>query len=69
MERLLDIKDAAECLYLFSFFALLLLFSWPQPSAHGAPGGVDNSLYAELLSRYVKSGVVDYQALKKEEGK
>ncbi len=54
---------------LFSFFSLLLLFSWPQPSAHGADDGVDNSLYAELLERYVKSGVVDYQGLKKEEDK
>ena len=54
--------------YLFSFFTLLLLFSWPRPSAHGAPGGVDNTLYGELLGRYVKSGVVDYRGLKKEEG-
>ena len=54
--------------YLFSFFTLLLLFSWPQPSAHGASGGVDNTLYGELLGRYVKSGVVDYRGIKKEEG-
>ena len=53
--------------YQFSFFALLLLFSWPQPNAHGAP--VDNTLYAELLGSYVKKGVVDYQGFKKEEGK
>lgn len=55
--------------YQFLFFALLLLFSWLPPSAHGAPGGVDNSLYAELLGRYVKDGVVDYRGLKREEGK
>lgn len=54
--------------YLFSFFALLLLLSWPQPGAHGKADGVDNSLYAELLSKYVKGGVVDYQGLKREEG-
>ena len=53
--------------YQFSFFALLLLFSWPQPNAHGAP--VVNTLYAELLGSYVKKGVVDYQGFKKEEGK
>ena len=38
--------------YLFSFFALLLLFSWPRPSAHGAPGGVDNTLYASSIFKW-----------------
>ena len=32
-----------------------------------AAGKVDNAIYAELLSRYVKAGVVDYQGLKTEE--
>jgi hypothetical protein len=31
--------------------------------------GADHSLYGELLDRYVKSGVVDYQGFKKEEAK
>ena len=30
---------------------------------------VDNSIYEELLKRYVKNGVVDYRGFKKEEGK
>lgn len=30
---------------------------------------VDNHLYAELLGKYVHNGAVDYQGLKKEEGK
>ena len=30
---------------------------------------VDNSVYAALLNKYVKEGVVDYQGFKKEEGK
>jgi hypothetical protein len=32
-------------------------------------GAVDNSLYADLLKKYVKEGVVDYQGFKNEEAK
>jgi hypothetical protein len=32
-----------------------------------ADNGLDNTLYAELLSKYVKNGVVDYQGFKAEE--
>jgi hypothetical protein len=34
-----------------------------------AENGVDHSLYAELLQKHVKDGVVDYQGFKREEGK
>ena len=34
-----------------------------------AAQGVDHSLYAELLGKYVKTGVVDYQGFKNEEAK
>jgi len=42
--------------------------------SNSAPSGwskasVDNSLYGEMLSRYVKGGVVDYQGFKNDEAK
>lgn len=54
------------------FFALnlslILLFVTVIGSAPGIAGvTVDNSIYAELLSKYVHNGAVDYDALKKEE--
>jgi len=49
---------------LISCFLLLGLVS---PSWSGKT--VDHSLYGELLGKYVKDGVVDYQGFKKEEGK
>jgi hypothetical protein len=49
---------------LISCFLLLGLVS---PSWSGKTG--DHSLYGELLGKYVKDGVVDYQGFKKEEGK
>ncbi len=49
---------------LLSCFLLvgLVTYSWSEKA-------VDNSLYGELLGKYVKEGVVDYRGLKSEEGK
>lgn len=47
-----------------SVFSLLLILSqqvWANE--------VDNSIYAELLKKHVKDGLVDYAGLKREEGK
>lgn len=55
--------------FLFLIFAVGLVFAWFQSGAYGTGRTVDNSLYAELLGRYVKSGVVDYQGLTTEEDK
>jgi hypothetical protein len=38
-------------------------------TSNGTAHSVDNSLYAELLGKYVKGGVVDYQGFNKEEAK
>ena len=35
----------------------------------GVNAAVDNTLYAELLGKYVKNGVVNYQGFKEEEDK
>ena len=47
-------------------FALVLFFGWPLAVS---AAGADQSLYGELLQKYVKNGVVDYQGFKKEEAK
>lgn len=52
----------------FLIFALALIL--PGVFCAGecpAKGAADNSLYAELLKRYVKDGLVDYSGLKKDE--
>ena len=49
----------------FLSFGLSLGFS----GLAGAVDQVDNSLYADLLNKYVKDGVVDYQGFKDEENK
>lgn len=49
-------------LSVFSLLALVPPDAWSEEV-------VDNSLYAELLAKYVKDGVVDYQGFKKEEQK
>ncbi|MGD9075726.1 MAG: DUF547 domain-containing protein [Desulfobacteraceae bacterium] len=46
----------------FSLTAGLVKTSWADVK-------VDNSVYAELLMKYVNEGVVDYQGFKNEEGK
>jgi hypothetical protein len=51
-------------IYLLSLI-LLLGFS----GFAGAADAVDNSLYAELLSKYVKDGVVDYQGFENDENR
>jgi hypothetical protein len=47
-------------------FCLGLLF-WASPAL--SADTVDHGLYGELLQKYVKNGVVDYQGFKKEEAK
>jgi hypothetical protein len=49
---------------LFCVFSFLTLIphAWSEP-------GVDDSLYGELLAKYVKDGVVDYKGFKSEEQK
>ena len=54
------------------FIVLLLSLSWgpiglPNNAWPGA--AVDNSIYAELLEKYVKDGFVDYQGFKNDEAK
>lgn len=46
---------------------ILILVSWGSPAP--SQGGVDDSLYAELLKKHVTNGVVSYQGFKKEEDK
>lgn len=48
---------------------LLCLFSLGLPAASWSMDDVDHSLFADLLKRYVKHGVVDYQGFKSEEEK
>lgn len=50
-----------------SFLSFLILLGFS--SFAGAVDAVDNSLYADLLSKYVKDGVVNYQGFKDEEYK
>ena len=45
-------------------FALVLFFGRPLGAS---AAGVDHSLYSELLQKYVKKGVVDYEGFKEEE--
>jgi hypothetical protein len=47
--------------------ALTFFFTMGLVSASWASVKVDNSVYAELLKKYVKEGVVDYQGFKNEE--
>jgi hypothetical protein len=49
--------------------ALSFFFTTGQVSAGWASSVVDNSVYAELLKKYVKEGVVEYQGFKNEESK
>jgi len=46
---------------------LVFLSSTPVPAAAGAE--VDDSIYAELLSQYVKNGLVNYAGLKADEAR
>jgi hypothetical protein len=39
------------------------------PGSGRAADGVDHSIYGELLKKYVKDGVVDYQGFKNEQGR
>ncbi len=54
---------------LFSILALLLISPWVQKGSRAAADEVDNSLYAQLLNKYAKNGVVNYQGFKNEEEK
>jgi len=46
---------------------VILFFSWNSLFASG--GAVDHSIYADLLQKYVKDGVVDYHGFDKEESR
>lgn len=54
-----------KAILLFSLFVFSLLVTSPL----WAEVAVDNSLYGELLQKYVKDGVVNYQGFKNEEFK
>jgi len=51
----------------FSLLTFLGLLSWESPAL--SADRVGHGLYGELLQKYVKNGVVDYQGFKKEEAK
>jgi hypothetical protein len=52
------------------WFGLALVFAQMFAPAHGqAAVAVDNTIYAELLGRYVNEGRVDYKGLKTEEAR
>ena len=46
---------------------LICTFTFTLPPAAGAGDTVDNSIWADLLSRHVREGVVDYKGFKAEE--
>lgn len=49
--------------------AIILVLLISTPTAWAQEKTVDNSIYGELLQKYVKDGVVDYKGLKTEEQK
>ena len=49
--------------------SLLLFWGTTGPVNDARAGGVDHSLYGDLLQKYVKNGVVNYQGFKDEEPK
>lgn len=49
--------------------AVAIFFVFLVPIQGRADNAVDNNIYAELLEKYVKDGVVDYQGFKDEEAK
>lgn len=51
----------------FSLLFLLGLLCWRSPAISAER--VDHGVYGELLQKYVKNGVVDYQGFKREEAK
>jgi hypothetical protein len=61
-------KADRNIFFLILSISLILGSTGLAPSGW-AKGDVDNSLYAQLLNKYVKEGVVDYQGFKKEEEK
>ena len=54
-------------IHLFSFLVFVLFLSWGQSRYGSTANEVDQSLYAELLSKYVKNGIVNYQGFKNDE--
>ena len=54
-------------IYLFSFLVFVLFLSWGQSRYCSAANDEDQSLYAELLRKYVKNGIVNYQGFKNDE--
>jgi len=61
-------KTKRTIFYLLLALSLILGSMGLAPSGR-AKGEIDNSLYAQLLNKYVKEGVVDYQGFKNEEEK
>ncbi|MBF0469142.1 MAG: DUF547 domain-containing protein [Desulfamplus sp.] len=49
------------------FPVLLLIMFFTASSSSASDNSVDNSIYADLLKKYVKNGIVDYQGFKNEE--
>jgi hypothetical protein len=54
---------------LITFCFLSALFSLSLPGVSWTTETVDRSLYGDLLKKYVKQGIVDYQGFKNEESK
>ena len=62
--------------YAFLLYAILLLLPvevglllWPAPGSGAVSETVDNSIYTDLLGRYVKDGLVDYAGFKRDESR
>ena len=56
-------------IYLFSFLVFLLFLFWGQSKYGSAANEVDQGLYAELLGKYVKNSIINYQGFKNDEEK
>lgn len=52
---------------LFSFMVFLFFLYWGQSRYVSAANEADQSLYARLLGKYVKNGIVNYQGFKNDE--
>ncbi len=60
----MEIKMPKKAILLFSFIITLIVISQARAEVR-----VDNSLYGELLKKYVIDGVVNYQGFKNQESK
>ena len=66
----LKISEKLKIVKIF-FISIFFIGAWASSAVRGAieENGVDNSVYAELLQKYVKNGFVDYRGLKNNEQK